>query len=402
MVSAAIEFVVPAPRPMSSPGEMLVQMRPFPFRADLSFETAWRDLERRSIHADPFLSPAFLLAQKSDLHAAGESQLLTIMDDQGRWLAAGLFHTVSASKQLPLPHLVATQTEHAFLSGLLVDEVQAEPVLGALWEFLRHQGLHGIAFPRFPIESRLGGLLRRTCEQQQTVTTTDDLICRATVDRNQAATDEGISAKRTKSLKKGLKWLEKQGAVSVHIVTASRADEGPIERFLTLEAMGWKGEELTALASRDASRQAFRTLALEMSDQGRLRFAELRIGEKVIASLCLMQSQTEYFAFKIGWDPRFERGCPGFLLAREVRRSFDELPGCSQIDSCACPGSFLEHVWPGRKSIGTALFTTTLLGSAAASGTHWARGVWRRWRGRPSDKLSVALQNTPVECVDAV
>jgi hypothetical protein len=128
-----------------------------------------------------------------------------------------------------------------------------------------------------------------------------------------------------------------------------------------------------------------------MSAQDRIRFAELLIDERVIASMCLLRAQSEYFAFKIGWDPQFERGAPGFLLAAEIRSRLGELPDFERIDGCARPGSFLDHIWPGRIAVGDAVFTTTRLGSLMATGTRWARSILRKWRSRDSASPAEAL-----------
>ena len=119
------------------------------------------------------------------------------------------------------------------------------------------------------------------------------------------------------------------------------------------------------------------------------RSAELAIDQQVIASMCLLRSGSDYYAYKIGWDPQFERGCPGFLLAAEIQSNLHRLPHCERIDSCASPGSFLEHVWPGQKQIGTALYTTTRLGSIAARGTRLARDLYRQLRGRGPSTVTI-------------
>jgi hypothetical protein len=162
----------------------------------------------------------------------------------------------------------------------------------------------------------------------------------------------------------------------------SRDDQSAINQFLYLESLGWKGEGGSSLASSPHESEWFRTAAVSLSSQDRIRFAELLIDERVIASMCLFRAQAEYFAFKIGWDPQFERGCPGFLLAAEIRSHLDQLSGCERIDGCARPGSFLDHVWPGRIAVGNVMFTTNRLGSMMASGTQWARSLLRKWRGR--------------------
>jgi hypothetical protein len=130
-----------------------------------------------------------------------------------------------------------------------------------------------------------------------------------------------------------------------------------------------------------------------MGQHHRVRFAEITQSGRTIASMCLFRSENDYYAFKIGWDPQLERGCPGFLLASELQAHLTELPGCDRIDGCANPGSFLDHVWAEREEMGVATYTTTLWGSAAARGSEMVRGLIRRIR-RPA-KVSTGPAEAP-------
>lgn len=353
---------------------LFAQLRPFPQATSPDFEASWRDLERRSLLRNPFLSPSFLLPQW-DLEAPNSVQLLTIQDQMGRWLFAGLFKRVRGTRNLPLPHLVALRTEHSFKTGVLVDASECEEVIAALWQFLRKQNLHGISFPIFPVRSSLACLLRERCEEDRTAAFVSGVIERATTSLA-GMDDQGMSSKRAKSLRRGRRALEKQGALEFRI-----RDQSGVDDFLHLESLGWKGHAGSALACDPRQTEAFRRVIAGFGRQERVRFAEMVLSDRVIASMCLFRSESDYYAFKIGWDPQLERGCPGFLLASEIQSHLPDLPGCERIDGCACPGSFLDHVWSGRKEIGDATFTTTLWGAAAARGTEMVRNLVRRMRG---------------------
>jgi len=367
-------------------------MRPFPCETSPTFLESWRDLERRSLWRSPFLSPAFLFPQWQAAECNPKAQLLTVIDGQGRWLLAGLFEQVRGTRQLPLPHLRAVRNTHSFKTGSLVDATESQSVVETLWIFLRQQHLHGLSFPLFPVQSGLSDLLTEQCEKSKTLATVDDLQLRATVAPGDVS---AMSAKRAKSLRRGRRSLEKIGRVALRFDNCAQGDLSAVERFLFLESLGWKGESQSALACRWNEVRALRTTAQEFSQQNRIHFAELTIDERVIASMCLFRSESDYYAFKIGWDPQFERGCPGFLLAAEIQENLHRLPQCERLDSCARPGSFLDHVWPGRKQIGTALFTTTAWGSAAARGARMARDLYRQWRGRAGTPDQNAAPEVP-------
>ncbi len=158
-------------------------------------------------------------------------------------------------------------------------------------------------------------------------------------------------------------------------------EQAGVDDFLHLESLGWKGQEGTALACDPKQTEAFRWVADSFGRLDRVRFAEIALSGRVVASMCLFRSETDYYAFKIGWDPALERGCPGYLLASELQAHLTDLPGCERIDGCASAGSFLDHVWPDRKEMAVATYTTTRWGAAAARGTEIVRGLIRRLRG---------------------
>lgn len=353
-------------------------MRPFPCDTSPAFEAGWRDLEQRSLLRNPFLSPSFLFPQCQTPESLPAAQLLTIVDEEGRWILAGLFERVRGTRQLPLPHLRAVRSAHAFKTGLLVDSTECESAVQSLWAFLRQEHLHGLSFPMFPLQSSLARLLTEQCEKENKATTAEDIHLRATVTPFDGS---AMSNRRAKSLRRGRRALEKIGKVSFRLTGCPNGDLSAVDRFLFLESLGWKGESRSALACRLSEVQALKSMALGLAQRDRIWFAELVVDERVIASMCLLRSRSDYYAFKIGWDPQFERGCPGFLLAAEIQDHLHQLPQCERLDSCSRPGGFLDHVWPGRKEIGTALFTTTRWGSVAAQGAKLTRDVFRQVRG---------------------
>lgn len=372
-------MIHPVLKPMQSSSdfgleqELFVQLRPFPREPSLAMEAAWQDLERRSLSRNPFLSSSFLLPQWR--HETPESALLlTVQDQAGRWLLAGAFERVRGTRELPLPHLLAVRTLHTFQTGLLVDATDCEEVVETLWTFLRDQNLHGLSFPLLPVRGSLACLMRERCEIDGTGAFGSDIHERALTSLAEMI-DPGMSSKRAKSLRRGRRALEKQGELRFQI-----RDQTGIDDFLHLESLGWKGSSGTAISCSDQETDAFRRVVAGLGKQKRVRFAELILADRVVASMCLFKSHSDYFAFKIGWDPQLERGCPGFLLAAEIQSHLSDFPECERIDSCATAGSFLEHVWAARKPMGVMTFTTTRWGAAAARGTEMVRGLIRCFR----------------------
>lgn len=345
--------------------KLRVRMLPFTGVIPTAEIAQWNDLERRSLLANPFLSSAFLLSQPKQRLRESELQLLAV--ERGtQWMAAGVFRKETGSRHLALPHLVALPILHVYKTGMLIDAEESQAVVSAIWNFLIEQGLHGIKFPLFPLASPLSFVLNGECDQRQIKPVVRDQFLRASVSRHEKDALAGVSPKRLKSLARGKRFLERDGDVSLVIAKGIDQGQHAIERFLRLESAGWKGQKDVALLSTAEEAHSFRQLASQLLKNDRIRFAELKAGQRVVASMCLFRSESDFYAFKIGWEPDFERGCPGFLLAHMLREQIKSIDDCERIDGCARQGSFLDHVWESRKEMGTIIFPTTRWGSITA------------------------------------
>ncbi len=141
--------------------------------------------------------------------------------------------------------------------------------------------------------------------------------------------------------------------------------ESPAREFLRLEQLGWKGELRTAIASRPDHEDFFLRAIRGFAAGGRAVFGELRIDDRVIASTCNLVAGSTLFALKLGWDPAFASGSPGFWseieLASAVR---SDRPDLLLIDSCSQAGSYVEAVAAGQVEMGAAVYVWSRRASA--------------------------------------
>jgi hypothetical protein len=118
-------------------------------------------------------------------------------------------------------------------------------------------------------------------------------------------------------------------------------------------------------------------MVARMNEQKNIFFSRILIGDRAIASVVNLKAGDAAYAFKLGWDPETERGCPGFhLKTQTLARAAAELNGIRQIDSCSQPGSFIEHVWPHRRGFCTRIYVTSPAGAVAAqfvNGLRWLK-----------------------------
>ena len=423
---------------------------------------AWRDLLRMTACENPFLAPEFVLPACRNLETA--SPILLSVQQEDRWCGVGLFEAVGPQYRLPVPHLRTWRTPYTFLQGMLLRRGQEAETLAAFWDYMQSGGhsWHAVEFtalahdtPEFHwlhqsavqagVESltrhvhtraflqqkehrdsrdvdnlqhvageaeSAGTMQKMTAQELATMPLRQIQAGEVGLAHDQCLTGEssrlvnrGISRRRARSLRQSRNWLQRQGGLELRFQRDPETIAQSIDRFLQLEALGWKGETATALSSRAADERFFREMAQAFLAQGQLMFVELLVGGEVMGSVVHLQQGRSSYAFKLGWNPRLARGGPGFQMkAFTEREIFVAFPELERVDSCACPGSFIEHVWPDRRTCSSNLFMTSRAGVIAGSvvgALRWIRDYGRRllpWRADPLVAVLPVETELPEHC----
>ncbi|MGX9118793.1 GNAT family N-acetyltransferase [Mesorhizobium sp. BHbsci] len=151
-----------------------------------------------------------------------------------------------------------------------------------------------------------------------------------------------------------------------------------IERFLTLEAAGWKGRERTAMAI-DRYRAAFAREAVHrLAEQDLCRIHSLTLDDRTIASLIVFVEAGVAYTWKTAYDETLAAYSPGTLLMIEVTRQHLDDPNIMMTDSCAVPDHpVMSRLWTERRPTGTLVIGLTpdadRLARQAASQLHLYR-----------------------------
>jgi CelD/BcsL family acetyltransferase involved in cellulose biosynthesis len=125
-----------------------------------------------------------------------------------------------------------------------------------------------------------------------------------------------------------------------------------IEEFLRLEAGGWKGRENSAIASNEADRTYFESIAKEAFGRGRLSMLALRLEGLPIAYKCDFLAGRGVFTFRIAYDENYARNSPGMLLEIENVHRLHALSQIAWVDSCNDSfSSMFNRLWPARRTI---------------------------------------------------
>lgn len=385
-------------RPVHLPIYTKISVRLTPFsRLSAAELEAWRQLEPFVLDGNPFISPDFIGAAVGHLASECKPEILLIQRGE-ELIGVGVFEAVNSSRSLPLPHLLSWSTTHTFLDGMWLHRDAAAPAATAMWEYMLRGShpWHGLEFSRSAQDSATMRILSDTAEAAHISHWNGPSRQRAKLSPSAIGEHnflQSVSVKRAKSLRKGWRELEKRGTPIFELIGPggqATSDElrTATEHLLRLEGMGWKAEQGSALNS-DARQAAFmREMAASFGARGQLFFSQIRVDDEVIASVAHLVSGTQAFAFKLGWNPDWERGCPGFQLkARIACDAHNELTHLESIDSCASEGSFIEHVWGERQRIGACLFASSIPGRTALNvvqGLRWIKGCLLH-RGRKAD-----------------
>jgi hypothetical protein len=287
-----------------------------------------------------------------------------------------------------LPRLTAYRSRHSYLSGILLDRDCADEALVALLRHIRKQRpfWHGVEFEALWGDGPTYSLLTATCDRLRIGRQEWNHSTRAVLfsQRDRAQIEAAIAAKE-RHLRRKLRRLQNQGQVACTLVGPCGSWAAASETFLSLEHQGWKANAGSSLRSTTGGESFFREVAAGFGREGRMVFAELRLDGKAIASSSNFASGRSGFAFKIGWQPELAKVSPGLQvelhLLREVISHQSLLP-IEFWDSGAQPGSYMEGLWPSRRTVVSLAIGTTWVGQHVLRLVQTARHVRRRWRGR--------------------
>lgn len=356
---------------------------------DASLRDQWRDLEKSSLESNPFLSPDFVIPAVEHLSPSEDVRLMliessTAVNDR-TLVGLGAFTVQEGNRRFPFTHLKSYATPHTYLTGLLIDRSCSENALASFWELIRSDSrCHGVQFECRSRDTSFSSILEHS-SRNAGITWSEEWGHERAVLVPSSIPDDFISTlskNRRKSLRKAQRDLEVLGPVSFRIARPTSDCDVFATTFLDLEDSGWKSGNGTSLLQSDADSAWFMDSVAAFATHQNAVFCELRLGNTPIASTVNFASGQELFAFKVSWENSLARYSPGTLNELQtILKARDEWSGFHQVDSCASPGSFIEKLWPDRRSVTTGYFVTSRRSRVWRAGIQAARGVKQRLRG---------------------
>jgi CelD/BcsL family acetyltransferase involved in cellulose biosynthesis len=324
---------------------MQVELRPLDRLAPADVQR-WRRLADAAAEPNPFYEPAFLYTAARNL-TDRRTQLLIARDKDGEWSACMPVVKRARFRKIPGPALLNWVHTHCYLGTPLVAQGRVDEAVNALLDHVLNSRTQGFLALEQIGE---GGPVARVIRERAVIEY--ERGERAALHRRDDGDYLTLPSKRARELRRQRRQLEEKGDLQTH----DRAhDAAAVERFLALEASGWKGRAGTALANA-GHRAFFGEMARTFAADGRLQLLSLELDGTPIAMKCNVIAGDGIFCFKIAHDEAFARYSPGIQLERENADIFHATPGALWEDSCAwVHNQMINRLWRDRRQISTLL-----------------------------------------------
>lgn len=329
---------------------MDVYLRPLS-DTDSYTRVAWAELAAHAIEPNPFFEPIFVLPFARHLEL--DIVLLTVEQGAHMLFCLPMMKATLNWRGLPLPAwrtwnplstplMAATNLEDTLASALFRLSSLHGPRLLVL-EYLATDGpiaaaLHTVAAGRrrswpakelSPLEAVRPALYRR--EDGQYFATT-------------------LHGKHKSKLAQKRRFLERLVDDSLTLVDQA-GNVAAVERLLSIEASGWKGQIGSAVACNPRRAKFFHDICAAFATQGRLQLLTLQGAGKTLAMKCNLRSGDTTFALRRTYDEYFAHGSPGTQLEIQAVEVF-HASGDRFLDSCGNSSKDPDYwMWPNTRPL---------------------------------------------------
>ncbi len=261
---------------------------------------------------------------------------------------------------------------------------RSDPALDAMAEQLVASRT-ALVLPRVLMQSATAKSLQRAYRGRGRV------VCRPSggcpyieIDPTVAEAELLLSKRLRSDLRRARRKADQLGDVQFEIAAPLSENDfaGEFERFLEIEAAGWKGASGTAVGRDPDMERFFRQFGAAATRQGILRFAWMHIERARVAGQLAIESGRRFWLLKIGFDEQYAKCSPGQLLMLETLR-YAMQQGLVSYEFLGNAADWTRR-WTAteRETIELALFPPGLRGMLAYSAwlAQKAYGRWRRGR----------------------
>ncbi len=357
-----------------------VEWRPLAALGDIV--APWQALIARAAEPNAFYEPAFALAGAPEFGRDAHALLVWSKPPDKRLL--GLFPARAARQCGIGPRLLAGWIHPFSLLGTpLVDRERAEDAIAAWLDHVAAEpALPNVALlPTLSLEGPFCAALDRVLARRGLAHADFGLHQRALLapgNDRAGYLAQAMGAKHRKELPRRRRRLAEIGPVTYEVATAEPTVVDAFERFLDLEARGWKGNRGTAVMNSQARLAFFRAAVAGLARDGKARLDILRVGDDVIATSVALRSGDTLFGWKMAYDETYAKFSPGAQLMLDLTKDVLADDSLARVDSCAAADHpLINHLWNGRHAVVDRLLAVRP-GRGAAFGTACALERARR------------------------
>jgi len=320
----------------------------------------WGALGERAIEPNAYYLPDWELAVNASASGRTGAFALAAFDEAPSPRLIGLMPVISLWRacKIPLPALVSAHPYGTFCTPLL-DRDMADDAAAKLLQQARNAGARALLLREVALD---GPALRAITDHLAR----DGIAARVLQSHVRACLDatgdgeillrEALGGKKLKELRRLRHRLAEHGAVTFDVARAPDDVASAIERFLALEASGWKGQRGTALIQVAGDAAFIRRATRALAETGQCEIVTLCAGDTPVAAGIVLRHQSRAFFFKLGVDERFAKYSPGVQLTLELTRHLCADPAIASADSTASPDHpMINPIWRGRFAIGDVL-----------------------------------------------
>jgi CelD/BcsL family acetyltransferase involved in cellulose biosynthesis len=336
---------------MLAPAQNLViERRPLAVLAEIV--DPWRRLAERAIEPNVFYTPEFALAAAP---AFGHNVEAILVWSAERQLLGLLPFSRSARRYgMKLPLLVGWTHPFAPLGTPLVDrDATVEVATAFLGAIAGDAALPKLLLlPLLADTGPVAGALRSASEKLGGAQAAFGAHRRAALDLAAGRPrdlDEVIGAKRMREARRLRRRLGEVGRAEFAVARAPSDVAPALQRYLALEAQGWKGAAGTALVQSAAHRGFAESAFDALAHRGEATVGELTLDGRVVASVIALRSADRVWSWKMAYDEEIARFSPGLQAMTEVTAALLADETIRFVDSCAVPDHpLMDHLWRDR------------------------------------------------------
>jgi len=315
----------------------------------------WEDLALHAVEKNIFSFPWFVIPSLPLLDKK-EPKIVTVYDGA---LLIGLFMICQDRGYAKLPLSFARTALHPdqFLGTPLVREGYVDQFATGLCEWLDSapSKMSFVVLALLTAEQEISDAIIAACKAQKRGLVEVDRFERAAIEPKispAAHIDERISKGRRKSLRRKMRRLNEEGAVTIEQLSDKKDLNAWIEDFMEMENSGWKKQNASSILSYPEDATFFRDMLTAAFSRGSLNFFRLCVDGKPISYTVDIVCAPEAYCLKTAFDPAYRKFSPGVLMEYETLKYYSNRSDISSVDSCTDPDNqMLNEIWPDRKTI---------------------------------------------------